>query len=483
MAYGMLTSFALGAAQGLGTAMINKYSKDQDAEIKAKADAEREARIEEAAIRSEGRAKVRADTDYARLRTDTLADKESQAAQDYINKATEHEYRVEDFNTQERLRQQDDIAKEKREAIRRNDPTDIDYKLKNQQLESSKAAELNSDTARKSQEINQKVAQMELDRKTQILDLQNKIQNTADENEANKLKSKLIWLEGKSDELSIQKMSIDTGRIDPATRKPIEEDILIKVNKITGKWETLDVAGRLKEGKPFTKEEAIAVAKAEADADPKIGVRNSTWFDTKGDKDNTPQYDDYVNKRVVELTNTPRGMLNSKSEGKTSDKVTAPKSDDLNSLYNDKVNIGGMRKPNSQEFEPSQGVAKDLRKMDYQLMLYGTGESKNVPKPLTTLRETISTWSPKSDNNDTERLITDASKLLNIKPDDKIDLTDSAVRGQLMKALVKQEHGGQIKGDVNKIYQYIDETYGSTPLPSSTKSNTSKKIISITQEK
>jgi|688.fasta_scaffold264819_2 hypothetical protein len=481
MAYGMLTSFALGAAQGLGTAMINKYSKDQDAEIKAKADAEREARIEEAAIRSEGRAKVRADTDYARLRTDTLADKESQAAQDYINKATEHEYRVEDFNTQERLRQQDDIAKEKREAIRRNDPTDIDYKLKNQQLESSKAAELNSDTARKSQEINQKVAQMELDRKTQILDLQNKIQNTADENEANKLKSKLIWLEGKSDELSIQKMSIDTGRIDPATRKPIEEDILIKVNKITGKWETLDVAGRLKEGKPFTKEEAIAVAKAEADADPKIGVRNSTWFDTKGDKDNTPQYDDYVNKRVVELTNTPRGMLNSKSEGKTSDKVTAPKSDDLNSLYNDKVNIGGMRKPNSQEFEPSQGVAKDLRKMDYQLMLYGTGESKNVPKPLTTLRETISTWSPKSDNNDTERLISDASKLLNIKPDDKIDLTDSAVRGQLMKALVKQEHGGQIKGDINKIYQYIDETYGSTPLTNP--SNSSKKIISITKEK
>jgi hypothetical protein len=174
-------------------------------------------------------------------------------------------------------------------------------------------------------------------------------------------------------------------------------------------------------------------------------------------------------------------MLNSKSEGKTSDKVTAPKSDDLNSLYNDKVNIGGMRKPNSQEFEPSQGVAKDLRKMDYQLMLYGTGESKNVPKPLTTLIETISTWSPKSDNNDTERLISDASKLLNIKPDDKIDLTDSAVRGQLMKALVKQEHGGQIKGDINKIYQYIDETYGSTPLTNP--SNSSKKIISITKEK
>jgi hypothetical protein len=50
-----------------------------------------------------------------------------------------------------------------------------------------------------------------------------------------------------------------------------------------------------------------------------------------------------------------------------------------------------------------------------------------------------------------------------------------------MKALVKQEHGGQIKGDINKIYQYIDETYGSTPLTNP--SNSSKKIISITKEK
>ena len=317
----MLTSALLGAGTGLVKFGMDKVARSMEEEAKVKAEAEREARIEEAAIRSEARASTREDLKYNKIRTDTLADKETQYAQDYINKATEHEYRVEDFNTQERLRQQDDIAKEKREAIRRNDPTDIDYKFKNQQLETSKAAELNSNTLKTTQEINQKVAQMELDRKTQILDLQNKIQTTTDENEANKLKSKLIWLEGKSDEPSIQKMTIDTGRIDPSTRKPIEEDILVKVDKITGKWETLDVAGRLKEGKPFTKEEAIAVAKAEADADPKIGVRNSTWFDTKGDKDNTSQYDDYINKRVVELTNTPRGMLNSKSEGKTSDKA------------------------------------------------------------------------------------------------------------------------------------------------------------------
>ena len=77
MAYGMLTSFALGAAEGLGNAIVNKYSKDQDAEIKAKADAEREARIEEAAIRSENRAVTRDDLKYNKIRADTLADTSS----------------------------------------------------------------------------------------------------------------------------------------------------------------------------------------------------------------------------------------------------------------------------------------------------------------------------------------------------------------------------------------------------------------------
>ena len=70
MAYGMLTSFALGAAEGLGNAIVNKYSKDQDAEIKAKVDAEREARIEEAAIRLEGRKNLRSDYEYDRKSAD-----------------------------------------------------------------------------------------------------------------------------------------------------------------------------------------------------------------------------------------------------------------------------------------------------------------------------------------------------------------------------------------------------------------------------
>ena len=85
MAYGMLTSFALGAAQGLGSAIVNKYSKDQDAEIAAKAAADREARIEEAAIRSEGRASALADKNYNRLRTDNVNDREIKRGEEMVD--------------------------------------------------------------------------------------------------------------------------------------------------------------------------------------------------------------------------------------------------------------------------------------------------------------------------------------------------------------------------------------------------------------
>ena len=85
MAYGMLTSFALGAAQGLGSAIVNKYSKDQDAEIAAKAAADRESRIEEAAIRAEGRAVTLAEKNYTRLRADTVNDREIKRGEEMVD--------------------------------------------------------------------------------------------------------------------------------------------------------------------------------------------------------------------------------------------------------------------------------------------------------------------------------------------------------------------------------------------------------------
>lgn len=469
MAYGMLTSFALGAAEGLGNAIVNKYSKDQDAEIKAKADQEREARIEEAAIRSEGRASTREDLKYNKLRADTLADRESQYAQDYIVKGEDAQRRTDE-----------EVNRELRAQKWAVNPDNPEYKAKNLAMQASEQSIEASKSTVENQNIARQVANLELSNKQEINNLRDQLKTEPDKTQQDKIYNRLLILEGKSTKPSFETIDVpiynEKGEQvkDENTGVPKYRKQLISINPVTQEIKKIGEESAAR----YNLEDAKAIATAEAN--DKFGKRNTTFFDTEGDKDNSKAYDDFVKARTsvwVSQEKAKDGMLNSKSANKTTD-VTDK---DLSSLYADKVNIGGMRKPNSQEFEPSQGVAKDLRKMDYQLMLYGTGESKNVPKPLTTLRETISTWSPKSDNNDTERLISDASKLLNIKPDDKIDLTDSATRGQLMKALVKQEHGGQIKGDINKIYQYIDDTYGSTPL--TPVFNPSKKIISITKEK
>jgi hypothetical protein len=99
MAYGMLTSFALGAAEGLGNAIVNKYSKDQDAEIKAKADAEREARIEEAALRTESRKNTRSDFEYDRKAADETITK----AEERQAKYDEEERKIREANNLKNL--------------------------------------------------------------------------------------------------------------------------------------------------------------------------------------------------------------------------------------------------------------------------------------------------------------------------------------------------------------------------------------------
>lgn len=432
MAYGMLTSFALGAAEGLGTALVNKFSKDQEAELKAKADAEREARIEEATIRSEGRKNERSDYEFDRLQ-----------AQKTIDSATEREAKFED---------------ERRKIREANDPNTLTG-----QKNTIEIANLKKTGMLTEQNIAEK--QIDIEQKQRVNDLQNQLSTATTPEEKAAITDRITALSGKNtNELKTlsKVVSVDNGKshyevqgvYDPRTKQQIWANNITPVDP--KEMENKAVAyANLKAGTSF--------------AHASEASENATkgWGDTK-------------EKNAKTSTNFSKAYNEFKLNGGVtveSDKKESVKAEDINKLYTDKVNIGGMRKPNSQEFEPSQGVAKDLHKMDHQLWLYGTGESKNVDKPLSTIRETISTWSPKSDKNDTDRLIAEASKLLNIDPDAKIDLTDSAIRGQIMKAIVKQEHGGQIKGDINQIYQYIDNTYGSTPLQS--KPKTSSKIISI----
>ena len=66
MAYGMLTSALLGAGTGLVKFGMDKVARSMEEEAKVKAEAEREARIEEAAKRAEERKNTRSDFEYDR---------------------------------------------------------------------------------------------------------------------------------------------------------------------------------------------------------------------------------------------------------------------------------------------------------------------------------------------------------------------------------------------------------------------------------
>jgi hypothetical protein len=316
MAYGMLTSFALGAAQGLGGAIVNKLSKDQDAEIKAKADAEREARIEEAAIRSEGRAIVREDLKYNKIRADTLADRESQYAQDYIVKSEDSQRRVDE-----------DIAKENRAQKRENDPTTIDYKVKAQQLESARQSVNASKSTIENQDIARQVANLELANKQEISNLRNQLKTEADKTQQDKIYNRLLILEGKSTKPSFETIDVpiydDKGEQvkDENTGVPKFRKQLISINPVSQEIKKIgeDSAAR------YNLEDAKAIATAEAN--DRFGKRNTTFFDTEGDKDNSKEYDDFVKARTsvwVSQEKAKDGMLNSKGVDKTTgtDKVS-----------------------------------------------------------------------------------------------------------------------------------------------------------------
>jgi hypothetical protein len=354
-----------------------------------------------------------------------------------------------------------------------------------QQIEASKSSLSNADLSRQK-------TQLEIDKEKGLVDLTNRINSEQDETKRDKLIQQAKVISNKFNDKAdqIKTTEIDTGRVDE-NGKPVMKKILVRVED-NGNWNVLPVEERLKMAQPYDKEQADIVARDITNR--QIGARVNNLLLNR-DKNNSEEWDKAFAENQSKLLTTKQGdtvsfkdnkggMLSLNKGTVIEQPIENPldKESDLNKLYQGKNNIGGMKKEGSTEYQPSKGVANDVKAIDHQLLLYGTGESKNVTKPLTTLREVVTTWSPPKENN-TAKLISDASALLKIDPDQPVDLKDSKIRGQFIKALVKQENGGEIKGDINQIYKYIDDSWGSSPLPSATKSNTSKKIISITQEK
>ncbi|OAT41355.1 phage tail length tape-measure protein [Hafnia paralvei ATCC 29927] len=76
---------------------------------------------------------------------------------------------------------------------------------------------------------------------------------------------------------------------------------------------------------------------------------------------------------------------------------------------------------------------------DKQLQLYASGKSRAAGGiPLTTIRSIINTASPNNEN-DTPRMIRDASRELQIPPDQQLNLSDNRERAKVLHALFERE--------------------------------------------
>jgi hypothetical protein len=96
-------------------------------------------------------------------------------------------------------------------------------------------------------------------------------------------------------------------------------------------------------------------------------------------------------------------------------------------------NVGNMRPGGSSTgFQQFGSIEESIGAIDKQLKIYGDRDKVN------TLRGVISKWSPPSEN-ETDSLVANAAKITGIKPDDKIDLSNPAVRTMITAAIIRQE--------------------------------------------
>jgi hypothetical protein len=97
-------------------------------------------------------------------------------------------------------------------------------------------------------------------------------------------------------------------------------------------------------------------------------------------------------------------------------------------------NVGGMR-PNGQSngFQSFDMVEDSIKAIGDNLKSY------KLKRGIDTLTGVFSTWSPESDGNNTKKLIEDAARVTGLKPDQKIDLENPAIRAVITAAIIRQE--------------------------------------------
>jgi hypothetical protein len=102
---------------------------------------------------------------------------------------------------------------------------------------------------------------------------------------------------------------------------------------------------------------------------------------------------------------------------------------DLNNNFGNLRSRGGWQTFGSAE-EGIQAMAANLR--DYQ------------NKGFNTVRKIVTRWAPPEDHNDTEKMIADASRLMNAGENEPLNLTDAAMMRRMVEAMIRGEHGGAL---------------------------------------
>jgi hypothetical protein len=376
MAYGMLTSFALGAAQGLGTAMINKYSKDQDAEIKAKADQEREARIEEAAIRSEGRSSIREQSIYERNQADKT-----------LETGAQHQWTV---DTEKRA-SVEKLAEEQRKQAYENDPTTLAGQAK---VAATNASAASNESQR-----------LELETKRKVLEAGDKWQNAKTDEERRAAEDEVKALTGKIEDKVELKTSTDIIGYDK-NDKPITKTIMNWVDTRNKTVTPVDTSSST----PLTDKQLKSEANARANAVGGTNYKDYQEIKTStlgigGDSPEEVSKKEAFNKAYTETMSNggkaptnekPQGgMLNSKTTDKAIDEtVKTATANPLIKFTDDPVKQG--------QFDTINGV-----------ILYSESSTKgaNVGRP----KPTKDNPNPTADGS--YQLTNIAMKDLGIKPD------------------------------------------------------------------
>lgn len=127
-------------------------------------------------------------------------------------------------------------------------------------------------------------------------------------------------------------------------------------------------------------------------------------------------------------------------------------------------NFGGLRKvgvpaagPNAGGFQSFATPEEGVSAISHQLDRYASGATTG--KPLTTIRQIVSTWAPPSEN-DTNALIARAEKVTGFGADQQLDVADPATKAKLIEATIRNEQGGKLPVDP----AVISKVAGTTPI-------------------